>query len=125
MPYDYKEEYLNKKYAEHDDEQCRYKHKKKKTHVKKSKHKHDYVNCVVVSEGKEYFVSRCSICGKLSEFKHDDALSKMFPDLNRRYLVFFLYFNSFENSEAVKEWCLENYQVFHVDNFDQFKDKYI
>lgn len=71
----------------------------------------------------EYYLSRCSICGKLGDFKYDDGILKKFPNAKSFLLFDFLYSN--EDCVKFREWCFKNYQIFEVDDFDIFKDKYI
>lgn len=130
MGYDLKEEYLNKKYAEYDDEaDGRY---MKKRHVqkpvKKSDHKHKYENVVVVDPNHSNsfgLVGRCSVCGKIGNVQHDKRIDKKFPNVN--YTSWLLgYTLGFENEyEAFEDWCKKHYTVYEIEGFNLLDNKYL
>lgn len=124
--------YLSKKYKEYDDESgVSYKHRRENRKHKKSKHKHEYENCVILDANSPHYfhlVGRCSICGKLSEARIDNKLKKEFPSISKYDLLGLQVGFSIgyaDDFDKLKNWCEENYQVFEVDNFNFLKDKYI
>lgn len=125
MSSDLKEEYLSKKYAEYDDESDVAYKKRKHVHksVKKSDHKHEYENVVVLNpENPDLFslVGRCNICGKIGETQHDKRIDKRFPHVS--YKGFSLsYPIEFENEyEDFKKWCKEHYTVYNVSMLGKY-----
>lgn len=126
---DLKQKYLDAKYAEHDDESdVPYKHKSVKHPVKKSKHKHEYENCVIVDSNKPdsfHLISRCTICGKISDVKRDKRIDKKFPNVHYSFLCSYALGGSEEEYEEFKKWCKKNYTVIDAPEFDVFRTKYI
>lgn len=128
-----KEEYLNKKYAEYDDESDVVYRKRKHVHktVKKSDHKHEYENAVVIDPTEDSFwlVGRCKVCGKISNPIDDNSLKRKFPNV----LCSTMWIGYVANTEQecrkeredFKEWCKEHYTVYEVDGFDPLKNKYV
>lgn len=124
---DWKEEYLAKKYAEYDDESnVAYKRKREKRSVKKSNHKHNYENCVVVDPDKPhsfYLVSRCSICGKRNySVIKDKRVDRKFPHIKNYHSCAGEYESEYED---FKNWCRNNYEVYNIPDFDIWDTKYI
>lgn len=130
MGYDLKEEYLNKKYAEYDDESDgRY---MKKRHVskrvKKSDHRHEYENVVVIDptvKDSFYLVGRCKVCGRMSHPVKDIRIERKFPH-SMYYTWHIGYVVSHEDEyEAFVKWCKEHYTVYEVENFSLWDNKYL
>lgn len=125
---DLKQEYLDAKYAEHDDESdVPYKHKRKHNKPKKSKHKHEYKNIVVVDPDKKdsfSLASACQICGKIGGVQKDKHIDRKFPHV--RYNTFCSYTMGFKDEfEEFKDWCKNNYDVIDMSFDDWWKAKYI
>ena len=130
MSSDLKEEYLNKKYAEYDDESDLAYKKRKHIHkpIKKSNHKHMYENVVVVNPEKPdsfSLVGRCAVCGKVGNVRRDKRLDKKFPHVS--YTNYLLGITSrYDNEyEDFKKWCKQHYTVYEIENFDLWDCKYI
>lgn len=125
---DLKQEYLDAKYAEYDDESdVPYKHKRVKHHVKKSNHKHKYENVVVVDPDKKdsfNLMSRCFICGKIGDVKKDNRIDKKFPHVRYGFLCGYMAGYESEYEDFVS-WCKEHYDVIETPEFDMFRTKYI
>lgn len=130
MSSDIKEEYLNKKYAKYDDESDVVYKKRKHVNkpVKKSDHKHEYENVVVIDPRHNdlfYLVGRCKVCGKTSNTVKDKRIERKFP--NVRYSSWWLGYlmGSQEDYEDFKKWCKEHYNVYKIEDFDLWENKYI
>lgn len=130
MSNDFYEQYLDKKYAEYDDESdVVY---KKRRHVdkrvKKSNHKHEYENVVVIDPDKYdsfHLVSRCNICGKIGEVQCDKRIEKKFPHVS--YKSWLLgYIAGFDNEyEDFIRWCKKHYTVYEIPDLNIWNTKYI
>lgn len=125
---DLKQEYLDTKYAEYDDESdVPYKHKKKKHSVKKSKHKHEYENIVIVEPDRAnsfHLASACKMCGKIGYVQKDKYIERKFP--NVRYNNICSFASGHEDEfEEFKDWCKDNYEVIEMSFDDLWKVKYI
>lgn len=129
MKTDLKQNYLNKKYAEHNDEvDVPYIHKRPKRKAKKSNHKHEYKNCVIVdSTNPKVFqlISRCNECGKVMKPVHDKRIDRKFPNIS--YQTWFINYPTEHEQEYenFKEWCKNRYNTYDVPDFDLWKVKYI
>lgn len=131
-----KQEYLDRKYANTDDEvDTKYKKKSKKKTPKKANHKHDYKNCVIdfiypknyglpKYNGKpgQALASYCPICGKLNiDVQEDKEVSKLFPHVAHGYFSF-LFAQSArgmtqEEWANYRQWCNDNYPHFFIENY--------
>lgn len=125
---DLKQEYLDTKYAEYDDESdVPYKHKKKKHSVKKSKHKHEYENIVIVEPDRAnsfHLASACKMCGKIGYVQKDKHIDRKFP--NVRYNTICSFASGHEDEfEEFKDWCKENYEVIEMPFDGLWRVKYI
>ena len=109
----------------YEDEEESTKHFKKKIKKNiKSKHKHLYENCIVDTGFEQYFLSRCSVCGKIGKFKIDEDFKKNFP--NRIYSFILSIFLSPEEKKEIYKYLLKkNVKTYFSPSFDFFKDKYI
>lgn len=134
MGNDIKEEYLNKKYAEYDDESDMKYKKRKYVHkkVKKANHKHEYENVVVVDPAIKdsfYLIGRCPVCGKISEPVKDSVLERKFPNIQYHMMFIAFAVDSDEEykskCEDFKNWCKEHYTVYEVDGFKPLFNKYL
>ncbi len=128
---DLKQEYLNAKYAEYDDESdIPYKHKRKHHAPKKSKHKHEYENVVIVDHDHPdsfRLLGRCKKCGKVGGAQRDHRIDKKFPDITYEGLRWFIgcRMGCEKEYEDFKEWCKKHYTTIDNPEFDVFKDKYL
>lgn len=128
----YKEENLEYKYRELPEDAPRHRKKSRKKRPKKADHKHHYENCVIkyrrksdrylrgekVSDsGDEGIVvtSYCPICGKVGLDPVDDEFRKRFPRLFLPYIPF----DSIP--EDAKNWILERYPVFYLEDYDEYR----
>lgn len=128
MSWDFKQEYLDKKYAMHDDESDvtyrKSRHVKKS--VKKSDHKHTYENVVVTDHNRPngfFLVGRCSVCGKIGESQKDNRVTKKFANYGGMYLRG-VWVND-DEYEVFKDWCKKNYPVYEIPDFNPWDYKYI
>lgn len=130
MKTDLKQEYLNKKYTEYDDESdAPYIHKRPNRRTKKSKHKHEYENCYIHDSSNPdsfgIFASRCKVCGKIGDTQTDKRIERKFPHVS--------YKNSFathsieheQEYEDFVKWFDKHYNTYDVPGFDICKTKYI
>ena len=126
---DIKREYIEKKYAEYDDESdVPYKHCRSKRHApKKSKHKHEYENCVVVDPNRDdsfNLISTCKMCGKIGDAQKDKRIDRKFPHV--RYNRFCSHVAGYEDEyNEFVEWCKENYEVIEMPLDYLWSIKYI
>lgn len=125
---DLKQEYLNAKYAEYDDESdIPYKHKRKHYAPKKSKHKHEYENIAIVDPNNKdsfYLSSACKMCGKIGDVQKDKRIDRKFPHV--RYNTFCSFASGHEDEyNDFVEWCKENYEVIEMPFDDLWRVKYI
>jgi hypothetical protein len=128
MPTDLKQDYLDMKYADYDDESdVPYRRKRERRKTQKSDHKHQYRNCVIVDpkEPKSFYLaSYCVSCGKIGDVKSDKHIERKFPHVSYKYWM--SYEAGFEDEyEDFVKWCKKSYNVFEVENYDPFKDKYV
>lgn len=128
---DLKQKYLDTKYAEYDDESdIPYKHKRVKHHTKKSNHKHEYENIVIVDTSNPdsfKLISRCTICGKVNGAKKDERIEKKFPHITYAGMLWLIgcRLGYEEEYEEFKDWCKKHYTVIDAPEFDGFRTKYI
>lgn len=128
MPTDLKQMYLDMKYAEYDDESdVPYHRRRERRKAQKSNHKHQYRNCVIIDPNEKdsfHLASYCVSCGKIGEVRRDKHIDRKFPHVNYEYL--YITANEYEAEyEDFVKWCKRNYDVFEVENYDPFKDKYV
>ena len=126
---DLKQEYLDAKYADYDDESdAPYHRKRKHCKPKKSNHKHEYVNMVVVNPEKKddfHLVGACKQCGKIGSVQTDKRIERKFPNIKyKSYIISHVVGHENEYDEFVK-WCKDNYDVVEVDYDDIWDLKYI
>lgn len=129
MTSDLKQEYLDAKYADYDDESdVLYHRKRKHNKPKKSNHKHEYVNIAVVNpERKDYLhlFGACKQCGKIGNVQTDKRIERKFPNIKyKSYIISRVVGHESEYDEFVK-WCKDNYEVVEVDYDDIWDLKYI
>ena len=129
MTSDLKQEYLDAKYADYDDESdAPYHRKRKHCKPKKSNHKHEYVNIAVVNpERKDYLhlFGACKQCGKIGNVQTDKRIERKFPNIKyKSYIISRVVGHENEYDEFVK-WCKDNYDVVEVDYDDIWGLKYI
>lgn len=129
MTSDIKQEYLDAKYADYDDESdVPYHRKRKHNKPKKSNHKHEYVNIAVVNpERKDYLhlFGACKQCGKIGNVQTDKRIERKFPNIKyKSYIISRVVGHESEYDEFVK-WCKDNYEVVEVDYDDIWDLKYI
>lgn len=129
MTSDLKQEYLDAKYADYDDESdVPYHRKRKHSKPKKSNHKHEYVNIAVVNpERKDYLhlFGACKQCGKIGNVQTDKRIERKFPNIKyKSYIISRVVGHESEYDEFVK-WCKDNYEVVEVDYDDIWDLKYI
>lgn len=129
MTSDLKQEYLDAKYADYDDESdAPYHRKRKHSKPKKSNHKHEYVNMVVVNPEKKddfHLVGACKQCGKIGNVQTDKRIERKFPNIKyKSYIIYYAVGHESEYDEFVK-WCKDNYEVVEIDYDDMWDLKYI
>lgn len=129
MTSDLKQEYLDAKYADYDDESdVPYHRKRKHNKPKKSNHKHEYVNIAVVNpERKDYLhlFGACKQCGKIGNVQTDKRIERKFPNIKyKSYIISRVAGHESEYDEFVK-WCKDNYEVVEIDYDDMWDLKYI
>lgn len=129
MTSDLKQEYLDAKYADYDDESdVPYHRKRKHSKPKKSNHKHEYVNIAVVNpERKDYLhlFGACKQCGKIGNVQTDKRIERKFPNIKyKSYIISRVVGHESEYDEFVK-WCKDNYEVVEIDYDDMWDLKYI
>lgn len=130
MSSDLKKEYLDKKYAEYDDESDVMYKKRKHVHktVKKSDHKHEYENVVVIDPtDKDSFnlVGRCKVCGKIGRPVKDNRIDRKFPNVQYTSWYVGILLGNEEEYGDFEKWCKEHYTVYKIENFDLWENKYI
>ena len=128
MSTDLKQIYLDMKYADYDDESdVPHRRKREKRKPQKSDHKHQYRNCVIIDTKKGdsfYLASYCVSCGKIGDVKSDKHIDRKFPHVS--YKSWLSCEAGHEDEyEDFKKWCKKNYNVFEVEGYDPFKDKYV
>lgn len=119
------QKYLDAKYAEYDDESDMAYKKRKHVHkpVKKSDHKHEYENVVVIYADKPdsfQLVGRCNVCGKIGKTQRDKRIDKKFPHVYYRGFGIGHPIDCEDEYEAFKKWCKEHYTVYEVDDFSEY-----
>lgn len=119
------QKYLDAKYAEYDDESDMAYKKRKHVHkpVKKSDHKHEYENVVVIYADKPdsfQLVGRCNVCGKIGKTQRDKRIDKKFPNVYYRGFGIGCPIDCEDEYEAFKKWCKEHYTVYEVDDFSEY-----
>lgn len=129
MTSDLKQEYLDAKYADYDDESdVPYHRKRKHNKPKKSNHKHEYVNIAVVNpERKDYLhlFGACKQCGKIGNVQTDKRIERKFPNIKyKSYIISRVVGHESEYDEFMK-WCKDNYEVVEIDYDDMWDLKYI
>ena len=129
MTSDLKQEYLDAKYADYDDESdTPYHRKRKHNKPKKSNHKHEYVNIAFVNpERKDYLhlFGACKQCGKIGNVQTDKRIERKFPNIKyKSYIISRVVGHESEYDEFVK-WCKDNYEVVEIDYDDMWDLKYI
>lgn len=128
MTSDLKQEYLDAKYADYDDESdAPYHRKRKHCKPKKSNHKHEYVNIAIVDSNNKdsfYLASACKMCGKIGDVQKDKRIDRKFPHV--RYNTFCSFASGHEDEyNDFVEWCKENYEVIEMPFDDLWRVKYI
>lgn len=129
---DLKQEYLNAKYADYDDESdVPYKRKRKHIHPKKSKHKHEYENVVIVEPDKPdniHLISRCSVCGKVGYVQKDARIERKFPHVHYDMFCGVRYENGDNHKEEYEDfvkWVKEEYDTVDMKFDDLWRVKYL
>lgn len=132
MSFNFKEEYLSKKYAAYDDESDAAYHRKKPKHkVKKSNHKHAYETCVIIDKTHPdmiHLVKRCSVCGKIDRYTSpiNNKMKRKFPHVTYNSIMFNEAKDGFESElEECIQWCKSHYPVYEMDQYDKWRDKYV
>lgn len=111
------------------EENTKYKKKKRKKKIKKSNHKHDYQDCVVCDNKNLYFISRCSICGKVGSFS--DSGKEFLKNEFSYFKEWHLFFNFCNLEKLLKEEkdfiekTSKKIPIFYVESFDIFDTKYL
>lgn len=88
---------------------------KRKPH-KKSNHKHEYQNIVLVGNGYEGYVSFCTVCGKISEFRFSNEIREHFPHIKPFLLGFTLMRQggTQEETDSFKYFCRTEFPTYHM-----------
>lgn len=118
MSESYREQCLRHKYASIPDEPSPHKKKIKKKAPKRADHKHDYRNVLVYAKGvfnesEPYLASRCSICGKVSDYKPDELADRF--GVNAYFFGAVKYAVKDGNIDAFLVEASNTYDVYHTD----------
>lgn len=128
MASEWKQEYLDNKYSYVDGEQEN-RHKslkrKHKAKVPRSNHKHDYKNCIFVSNETVYskrvtqytLGSYCTICGKVGFYTKDEHYIKA-KKKNPNVSTFFWAHPSVKDKDKDNfSWAFDAYEIFECNPF--------